>query len=226
MPIVNKEGHRLGVIQILNRCAGPFGKRDERRLQALTAQAAVALDNTRRFENALAARNDNEPILKSLSNGVLTLHANSNVLTIKDGARRILHCAPDDIARRPMHTLFDDRSGRVASAIQRAIKIREAGYLAELNLELDDGTGIAANVVVSPMDEAPGQSPRYLMILDDIPDAKRLRNTMARCMPRKIMAFEVRRRRGLGAKTHQRTRAGEPSAQTHVRRALTRPSRS
>ncbi|MGK0172268.1 MAG: adenylate cyclase, partial [Gammaproteobacteria bacterium] len=187
MPIVNKEGHRLGVIQVLNRRAGPFGKRDERRLQALTAQAAVALDNARLFENVLAERNYNERILESLSNGVLTLDANSNVLTTNDGARRILHCAPDDIARRPMHTLFDDRSGRIATAIQRVIKVREADYLAELDLELGDGTRIAANVVVSPMDEAPGQPPRYLMILDDISDAKRLRNTMARYMPHEIV---------------------------------------
>ena len=45
MPLVTNEGKTIGVAQVLNKVGGPFGPRDEKRLTALGAQAAIALEN-------------------------------------------------------------------------------------------------------------------------------------------------------------------------------------
>jgi hypothetical protein len=47
MPMENKIGRKLGVIQVLNNRQGRFTFLDERRLEALTAQACVALENAK-----------------------------------------------------------------------------------------------------------------------------------------------------------------------------------
>jgi serine phosphatase RsbU (regulator of sigma subunit) len=47
LPLIDHEDHVVGVIQSLNRAAGPFGPREETVLSALCSQAAVALTNAR-----------------------------------------------------------------------------------------------------------------------------------------------------------------------------------
>jgi len=91
MPVVTNEGKTIGVTQVLNKIGGPFGARDEKRLQALGAQAAIALENARLFEDVLNERNYSESILKSLSNGVITLDSSHRMIKVNDAASRILN---------------------------------------------------------------------------------------------------------------------------------------
>ena len=82
MPIANKDGAKVGVMQVLNKKGGPFGTTDENRLRAFTAQVAIALENAQLFEDILNERNYSESILKSLSDGVITLSADEEVLKV------------------------------------------------------------------------------------------------------------------------------------------------
>jgi adenylate cyclase len=73
MPVIDRTGERLGVVQVLNNRGGRFNHVDIRRLKAFAAGIAVALENAHLFSDVLALKNYNESILKSLSNGVVTL---------------------------------------------------------------------------------------------------------------------------------------------------------
>ena len=73
VPVIDRAGARLGVVQVLNKRGGPFTAIDIRRLKAFSAQIAVAIQNAQLFSDVLALKNYNESILKSLSNGVVTL---------------------------------------------------------------------------------------------------------------------------------------------------------
>jgi adenylate cyclase len=73
VPVIDRTGERLGVVQVLNKRGGQFTQVDIRRLKAFSADIAVALENARLFSDVLALKNYNENILKSLSNGVVTL---------------------------------------------------------------------------------------------------------------------------------------------------------
>ena len=45
-PLVNAEGDRIGVVQVLNKRGGPFTERDVALLEALDSQAAIAIENS------------------------------------------------------------------------------------------------------------------------------------------------------------------------------------
>ncbi len=51
VPVRNKEGAIVGVLQVLNKRAGVFTPADEEMLDALSAQAAIALENARLYED-------------------------------------------------------------------------------------------------------------------------------------------------------------------------------
>jgi signal transduction histidine kinase len=51
MPVRNKEGTIIGVLQVLNKREGVFTADDEEMLDALSSQAAVALENARLYED-------------------------------------------------------------------------------------------------------------------------------------------------------------------------------
>jgi adenylate cyclase len=73
LPIRNKKNRRIGVAQILNKKNAEFTEHDIKRLTSLTAQASAAIENAQLFDSVLTMRNYNESILRSLTNGVVSL---------------------------------------------------------------------------------------------------------------------------------------------------------
>jgi len=55
MPVRDKEGTIVGVLQVLNKRAGVFTAADEEMLDALASQAAIALENARLYEDLRSA---------------------------------------------------------------------------------------------------------------------------------------------------------------------------
>ena len=58
MPVRSKEGTIVGVLQVLNKRAGVFTAADEEMLDALSSQAAIALENARLYEDLRRAYAD------------------------------------------------------------------------------------------------------------------------------------------------------------------------
>lgn len=50
-PVVNKQGRAIGAIQALNKREGPFTDRDATRLTAFAAQASLAIENAKLYNN-------------------------------------------------------------------------------------------------------------------------------------------------------------------------------
>lgn len=45
-PLVNAEGDRIGVVQVLNKRGGPFSEKDQALIEALDSQTAIAIENS------------------------------------------------------------------------------------------------------------------------------------------------------------------------------------
>ena len=60
VPLADKRGRTIGVIQALNKRSGPFTADDVELLQSLAGQAAVALENARLYESVLAQKRELE----------------------------------------------------------------------------------------------------------------------------------------------------------------------
>ena len=66
-PLVNVHGSRIGVVQVLNKRGGPFTDADTELLEALTSQAAIAIENARLYQDLRAARDAEAELARRLA---------------------------------------------------------------------------------------------------------------------------------------------------------------
>lgn len=182
MPIVNKAGACIGVTQVLNKRGGKFSSKDESRLGAFTAQITVALENAKLFEDVLHEKNYNDSILRSTSDGIVTLDAQEVILTANDAALRIFQHDREQIVNRPANEIFRDQDAWVLNNIDkvRAGGNREIAVGAELKLDKKDPTSV--NLAVNPLLDAEGEHIGSMIVLEDITSEKRMKSTMSRYM--------------------------------------------
>ena len=182
MPIINKADVCIGVTKVLNKHGGKFTSRDESRLGAFTAQIAVALENAKLFEDVLREKNYNDSILRSTSDGIVTLDAQDTILTANEAALRIFAHAHEQVVNHPAREIFQ---GADAWVLQNINKVRSGGSReitvgAELKLDKKDPTSV--NLAVNPLLDAAGEHLGSMIVLEDITSEKRMKNTMARYM--------------------------------------------
>lgn len=187
VPIVTREGRKLGVMQAFNRLDGaPFDQGDEARLSAFAAQAAVAIENATLFGEVAAERNYNDSILRSMSSGVITLDREANVAKLNVAACRILGVAPEAagspetrdtlIANNPW---LPDEIGEVAAS-------GRSKSLLDADLKVISGEVISANISIVPLVGEDGPA-GLLIIVEDISEGKRLQGAMRRFMTQKVV---------------------------------------
>ena len=117
VPVIERTGEHLGVLQVLNKRGGPFTQSDIRRLKAFSAEIAVSIQNAQLFSDVLELKNYNESILKSLSNGVVTFDQQLTAAKANEAAYRILRLPPEsycssgspaDLRQSPIHWIMPE----------------------------------------------------------------------------------------------------------------------
>jgi adenylate cyclase len=187
VPIVEKTGERLGVVQVLNKRGGGFTQIDIRRLKAFCAQIAIAIQNAKLFSDVLSLKNYNESILKSLSNGVITLDQHFNVIKVNDAAERICGLRAAEVLDRPAAQVFGNRNAWVTRSLDYVGRMGTTDYHADTDFELLDGSIAAVNVTTAPLFEVEGKPIGYMLVLEDITREKRVRNTMSRYVAKEVV---------------------------------------
>ncbi|MGK2859906.1 MAG: adenylate/guanylate cyclase domain-containing protein [Thermoanaerobaculia bacterium] len=187
MPIFSKDGSCIGVTQVLNKQGGgQFTTKDESRLRAFTAQIAVALENARLFEDVMRVQNYNESILRSTSNGMISLDNERRVAKVNDPAIRILKQTSEALVGKKADELLGSANDWVARSIAR---VEESGAI-DINLDADlslrDKTSASVNLTTVPLRDAKGENLGSLLILEDITSEKRVRSTMSRYMSKEV----------------------------------------
>jgi adenylate cyclase len=182
MPIVNKAGDCIGVTQVLNKHGGRFTAKDEARLGAFTAQIAIALENAKLFEDVLNERNYNEGILRSTTDGIITLDAADRILTANDAALRILKAARTDVIDHPVDAVFTDANAWVVQSLEKVKQSNHREIAVEMELHLDDKDIASVNLAVNPLIDVNEEHIGSMLVLEDITSEKRIRSTMARYM--------------------------------------------
>jgi len=181
VPVEDRRGRCLGVIQAINKFEGEFSEDDARRLRAFAAQAAIALVNAQLFADLDRERRYSESILKSLSNGVVTLDADALVVKANDAAQRMLG-VDEGIHGKPLVTAIGETNlwwNTLCAGGGQA-------YLAEAELQLADGSARLANVTRVPLTDLENQPIGSMLVLEDITEEKRVRNTLSRYLPSQI----------------------------------------
>ena len=187
MPITTKNGNKVGVMEILNKKEGPFTAADQRRLAALCAQAAVSIENAQLFEEVNNSRNYNESILRSMSNGVITLDAGRNVSKVNQSALRILKQSENDTIDRRADEIFSGPNSWVIHSLEKVLRTGRTDSTVDSDLLLPGGNSISVNMTAVPLEDMRDERIGSMLIMEDITREKRLRSTMSRYMSKAVM---------------------------------------
>ncbi len=186
VPVINKHGVPIGVVQVLNRQGGPFSSRDQRRLEMLAAQSAIALENAQLFRDVVHERNYTENVLRRLTDGVVTVDCALNVVKINDVAARLLGVRPERILGGTVQRLFRNGNSWVRRSLRKVMRAREADVTVDVSLKATDGSITAVNLNVSPLLDPHDELQGYALVFEDITNEKRVRSAMARYMTREV----------------------------------------
>ena len=187
MPIIARGERKIGVMQILNRRGGAFGPAEERRLRAFSAQAAVAIENAKLFEEVRAERNYNEAILHSMNNAVLTLDASGVVRKVNGSAVRILRHGAEELVGRELDEIFPGRNRWVVSSLEKVRGSGKTDITIDTDLFIEGSETVSVNLVTVPLTSMRDEAIGYMLMMEDITREKRMRNTMSRYMSKTVV---------------------------------------
>ena len=182
VPIVNKRDRVIGVTQVLNKKGSVFTDEDEQRLKAFTAQIAIALENSKLYDDVRRMKSYNDSILQSMSNGVITLDPEGKVVTCNPAGGRVLGIDPATLVGREFSELLDVAGQWV---IERLATVKERG---EADLFPDAALAIAGveksvNLTLMPLLASEGTKDLGSMLMfEDISGEKRMKSTLSRYM--------------------------------------------
>ena len=201
VPVVNKVGKRIGVIQLLNKRRGPFTEDDEARLKTFTAQVSIALENAKLFDDVQNMKNRNESMLQSMSSGVITLKEDGKIETCNAAGLRILKVKPEDIIDHRADAFFTGSNAWILEKVRRVEEKqeKEESMDAEIEVVVNEKTAgkadgkaeqhskskiekISVNFAVLPLISVEKKRMGSMIMIEDISSEKRMKSTMSRYM--------------------------------------------
>jgi adenylate cyclase len=186
VPVLSRKGEKMGVMQVLNRRKGPFTRQDENLLQAFAAQTSIALENARLFEEVMNARNFNESILQSLTNGVITLDVNLQITKVNEAAQRIFRL-DDTVIGRHISSALGHANPWVEESLRRTSRGGKPDLAMDQEVILPGNDFMAVNLATAPLIDIHDDPIGVMLVVEDITREKRIRGTMARYMTKEVM---------------------------------------
>ena len=152
----------------------------------LAAQSAIALDNARLFREVLDERNYSENVLRSLSDGVITLDTGHSVVKLNAAAARLLGVTSSDVLGAPAAKVFGAVNAWVLDSVDKVVAARRPASVLDATFVRRDGTRMAVNFTATPLADSDDRALGCTLILEDITEDKRVRATMARYMTARV----------------------------------------
>ncbi|MCK5682785.1 GAF domain-containing protein [bacterium] len=186
VPVINKKGISIGAIQVLNKKGGPFTRYDEKRLCAFASQASIAIENAKLFNEILDMKNYNESILECMSNGVITLNADKQIVKCNSNSTKILKMDINEFVGEKITSLFTDNNGWIIQSICKVSKTGKSDLTMDKEYFADSATDISINLNVVPLKNIKEELIGTMLVFEDISTEKRLKGTMARYMTKEV----------------------------------------
>jgi adenylate cyclase len=187
MPIIARDGRKLGVMQALNRQnATQFSSEDIAKMGAFAAQAAIAIDNATLFSEIIASRNYNESILRSMSGGVITLDREGQIAKINEAAAAIFGVTTEVAQGVDLRAFLTAANPQSIIEIDAAIRSGESKTFFDVDLTTPNGATVSANVSIVPL-MSEGAQQGLLILIEDISQEKRLEGAMRRFMTQNVV---------------------------------------
>ncbi|MDD5491412.1 MAG: ATP-binding protein [bacterium] len=167
VPLIYKD-KISGVMEVINKKDnGIFGAEDQQILEALAAQAAVAIENARLFQEVREKKEEIEAVFKGMSDGAIVTDANYQVLMLNESAVRLLGLGRDQLLG---HHFLDMMRGNYDFSIPLQELIgRSAGY----ELKRREGKKYFLECAITRINDEQQKVVGYIILLRDISEAKK-----------------------------------------------------
>jgi adenylate cyclase len=187
MPLRNEKNEIVGVMQVLNKKDGIFTEEDEELLDALGSQTAIALENSRLFEEVRFMKNYNESILRTMATGVVTLDPEGGVAYSNGAGLKIFSGLDDYRVGERLEEFFNrDLNPALTASIEHSLKMGEAYTAYELQYRKSADEAVNVNLHVLPLRDAKDRSLGVVIVADDITQEQRLMSTLCRYVTRQV----------------------------------------
>jgi adenylate cyclase len=188
VPIITRDGRRLGVMQAFNRLDGKvFDDADISRMTAFAAQAAVAIENATLFAEVATERNYNDSILRSMSSGVVTLDREASVVKMNPAACAILGVEPEKAVEPETQRAWAANNPWLSAEITLAGATGNPKSFLDADLVTVRGDTISANISIVPLMADDAEQSGLLIIVEDISEGKRMQGAMRRFMTQNVV---------------------------------------
>ncbi|MDR3502721.1 MAG: GAF domain-containing protein [Legionella sp.] len=184
-PVKNKNGKVIGVTQVLNKRRGEFNSDDESQLLAINSQISISIENAKLFDEVQSIKNYNESILESMTNTVLTINTNNQIVTCNRAGMKMLNLSSlNPLMLKDISILFNDDPNNLVEKIttinHESSQVRQE-VMVDVELELMN-VKITANITIVPLINANNERLGTMIMIEDISSEKRMKSTMSRYM--------------------------------------------
>jgi len=181
VPVVNKSGEVIGVTQVLNKQGGPFTAEDESRLKAFTSQISIGLENAELFNDVQNMKNYNESMLESMSNGVITLNEEGEIITCNSAGLNLMQVSSSQVIGNKIEDVFSGANNWILEKIKRVEETQESEIFMDAEMVFSENT-LSVNLTILPLINTEKESLGTMILIEDISSEKRMKSTMSRYM--------------------------------------------
>ncbi|MDD5259319.1 MAG: ATP-binding protein [bacterium] len=168
VPLIYKD-KISGVMEVINKKDnGDFTAEDQHILEALAAQAAVAIENARLFQEVREKKEEIEAVFKGMSDGAVVTDANYQVIMLNESAVRLLGMEKSQLLR---HHFLDTLRGYYD--FSSLLPELHAHSSASCEMKRREGKNYFLECAMTRINDEQKKVLGYIILLRDITEAKK-----------------------------------------------------
>lgn len=167
---VRQDERVLGLVVLESTQPRAFDEADRRVLSALMDHAAIALENTRLFQEVVKERQRARLIVQSVAEGLFTTDANRRILTFNPAAEALTEWSADDAVGQPCGEILHctDTSCDVDCPVSEVLEGENAVHDERRAIRDRLGTEKIVSLSAAPLAGSDGQTDGAVVIFHDI----------------------------------------------------------
>ena len=188
VPVFDREGRVAGVTQAINkRGASSFEAEDVELLRAISAQIATALENAQLYARTVDLKNYMESVQQSISNCIFTLDNDWRVITANQATLAMFDRPADQFVGRDARETLGERNGTLVAMMERVYAEHRKAEDDDIEIHPGPNKTCTVNATVLPLTDHEGRERGQVVVIEDITQERRVKNTLTRYMAKDIV---------------------------------------
>lgn len=179
MPVFDRDGLVVHVMQAINKLDGVFNDEDLELLRAVSSQIGVSLENAKLHAKTLQMRNYLERVQESISNGIITLDRDCVVVTANKAAVGMFLNAAGDEPRRSIEKILGPDNQSLIDLCERVQQSHTGVVEYDVRVHRPGDATNIVNVNVLPLTDGDEAFQGLVVVLEDLTREKRVKSAFS-----------------------------------------------